>query len=167
MVQCLQYDTNSEELKLDVKHVFQLLGRDPEHVHLNNLEHHKVPGLVDEALHVLYSKQHSAPVRIYCDSCVVISLIFHWVVTIMCKRLMQLMIAEALPAVRKCIPAYYIEHYLKFQNHFSLKCLISKHLTSVEQRNGYVHLHDDYQTLKLNSHYFQSFWPSNKTNVLH
>lgn len=116
-----------------MKHVFQLLRRDPEHVHLNHIDHHKVAGLVDEALHVLYGKQHSTPIRVYCDSCVVISLIFHWLVVIMCKRLMQLMIAEALPAVHKCIPTYYIEHYLKFQNHFSLKNLISKHLGDVEQ----------------------------------
>ena len=113
------------------------MKRDPEHVHLNQLEHHKVPGLIDEALNLLYYHKHQdEPISVYSDACMVISLVFHWLVVYACKRLMQLMIAEALPSVQNFIPTYYIEHYLLFQHHFSLKKLISKTLCDIEQTNG-------------------------------
>ena len=119
--------------------MFQLLKRDPEHVHLNQLEHQQVPGLVDEALNVLFYRRHDdETISVYSDTCMVISLVFHWLVMNLCKRLMQLMIAEALPAIRDCIPTYYIEHYLIFQNHFSIKKSIAKHLREIQQSNGYV-----------------------------
>ena len=136
---CLQYFTKSEELKVDTRHLFQLLERDPEHVHLNHLDHYKVAGLVDEALNILYhDNQLDEPVRVYSDSCMVISLFFHFLVMTLCKRLMQLIVAEALPAIQNCIPIYYIEHYLIFQHHFSLKCLIANQLNNIGQNNGQV-----------------------------
>ena len=135
----VQYDSTSEELAFDTRHLFQLLKKDTEYVHLNQLKHQQVAGLVDEALNVLfYRRQEDESISVYIDTCMVISLVFHWLVMMLCKRLMQLMIAEALPTIQDCIPTYYIEHYLSFQNHFSLKNLVSTYLRDIEQSKGYV-----------------------------
>ena len=50
----VQYDSTSEELAFDTRHLFQLLKKDSECVHLNQLKHQQVAGLVDEALNVLF-----------------------------------------------------------------------------------------------------------------
>ena len=135
----VQYDSTSEELAFDTRHLFQLLKKDSECVHLNQLKHQQVAGLVDEALNVLFYRwQEDESIFVYIDTCMVISLVFHWLVMTLCKYLMQLMIAEALPTIQDCIPTYYIEHYLSFQHRFSLKNLMSTYLRDIEQSKGYV-----------------------------
>ena len=115
------------------------MEKDPDHTTLLSIEHHAVAGIVDEALHAL----HHAPdkiigetIKIYSDSCLVISLIFHWLVLTMCKRLMQLVVPEALASLHTCIPTYYIENYLMFQEHFSLKSLVVRRLKDLRSHNG-------------------------------
>ena len=98
-------------------------------------------GLIDKALNVLFChRQDDESFTVYSDACMVISLVFHWLVMTLCKRLMQLMIAEALPIIKDSIPTYYIEHYLNFQNHFSLKKIVSKHLKDSDLNKRYVSL---------------------------
>jgi len=77
-------------------------------------------------------------------ACMVTTMITQWLVRFMCKKLMQLMTPEALILKRKYvnmynmvilfyivyflfrnIPKFYLETYLRFQNHFSIRELIA------------------------------------------
>jgi len=68
-----------------------------------------------------------------------LSLLVQWLVRHFCKQLIQLMTPEALVLHEKQIPASYIQHYLSYQKHFSLKGLIQQQLDKVAaQGNRYV-----------------------------
>ena len=66
------------------------------------------------------------------------SLLVQWLVRHFCKQLIQLMTPEALVMHEEQIPASYIQHYLSYQKHFSLKDLIQQQLGKViVQENRY------------------------------
>ena len=132
---------------------------DPESSSLRFIEHNQITAVVDEALHLLHhapDKNVDEPILVYSDSCMVISLIVHWLVMSLCKQLMRLLIPEALPFLQGFIPKHYIEHYLVFQEHFSLKKLITMHLESLgehvqqletlEQVNEQLEIFEEYKT---------------------
>ena len=54
----------------------------------------------------------------------VVTLLQQWLVRYLCKRLMQLMTSEAFILYRNLLPSSYLENYISFQAHFSLKELI-------------------------------------------
>ena len=60
------------------------------------------------------------------------SLLVQWLVRHCCKQLIQLMTPEALVLHEEQIPASYIQHYLSYQKHFSLKDLIQQQLDKVQ-----------------------------------
>ena len=64
--------------------------------------------------------------------CLVVALLQQWLVRHLCKRLMQLMTSEALTLYRNVIPSSYLENYLSFHTHFSLKELILKYHLALE-----------------------------------
>ena len=55
-----------------------------------------------------------------------------WLAVYMCKRLLQLMTAEALTLARRRLPRWCVDCYLSYQNHFSLKDLIDSSLQSLK-----------------------------------
>lgn len=70
------------------------------------------------------------------EGALVVSLLQQWLIRHLCKNLMQLMTTEALTLHRRRIPASYIDHYLTYQQHFSLKELISHHYLAAQSCNG-------------------------------
>ena len=67
-----------------------------------------------------------------------VALLQQWLVRHFCKRLMQLMTSEAFILYQKTLPSSYLENYISFQAHFSLKELILKYHRALECRRGYV-----------------------------
>ena len=114
---------------------------------------------VSEAMQLAY--EGAPPPDINCEDygklgasdevCMVITLITQWLVRFMCKKLMQLMTPEALILKRKyvkhviclyytmvyslfrSIPRSYLETYLKFQSHFSIKDLIAEKIQMLDE----------------------------------
>ena len=58
------------------------------------------------------------------NALLVVSAATQILVRCMCKRLMQLMTSDALCLHHRKVPASYIQNYLNYQSHFSLKSLI-------------------------------------------
>ena len=92
------------------------------------IRHENVAVLIDDALHTLHhgpkpTDKHT-PFEIYTDACMVIAVLTQWIIGYLCKHLMQLMTPEALTVHCKDFPTVYIQNYLKFQEHFSLKELV-------------------------------------------
>lgn len=86
--------------------------------------------VVDEALHVLFHGPHpnekDASIEIYVDACLVISLLLHWLVRYLCRRLIQLLHFYKVPNV-------YVQSYLKLQEHFSLKNLLEMQFKKLDE----------------------------------
>ena len=59
------------------------------------------------------------------EACMVVATLIQWLIRYFCKKLMQLMTPEALTIHRMKIASTYIDNYLQYQGHFSLKKLIS------------------------------------------
>ena len=68
--------------------------------------------------------------------CLVVTLLQQWLVRYLCKRLMQLMTSEAFILNRNVLPSSYLENYISFQAHFSLKELILKYYQALEYSKG-------------------------------
>ena len=136
----MQYTVGSDELKADTEHLFEVIKCDKDHKCLSNLKPYTVVEVVDEALHTLYKTQRwtESISEVYNDACMVISLILHWLVITLCKKLMQLMIPEALATIKNSIPDFYIRYYLEFQEHFSLKLQIERHLDGMRKQTRYI-----------------------------
>ena len=71
----------------------------------------------------------------------VIAVLQQWLIRYMCKSLMQLMTPEALALHQQKIPISYRRSYLLYQDHFSLKDLITKYWERVSNGNRYVFLY--------------------------
>lgn len=94
-----------------------------------------VRNAVDEALYLLYhapGPKEESPYDVYIEDCMVISVLVHWLVSYLCKRLMQLMTPEALMYYNKEIPHMYQRHYLKYQQHFSIQELVKMQLEKLK-----------------------------------
>lgn len=84
---------------------------------------------IPEALQGLYhsgSKDRRTDLSI--NACMMISVFLQWLVSHVCKRLMQLLTTEALTTRYKTLPHHYTESYLKHQSHFNLQALIDKQI---------------------------------------
>ena len=66
------------------------------------------------------------------------ALLQQWLVRYLCKRLMQLMTSEAFILYQNVLPSSYLENYLAFQSHFSLKELILKYHHALKHSGWYV-----------------------------
>ena len=118
-------------MQSDADQLFDAILRDKEFSQLiSQINHGNALAVVDEALHVLFHGPHpnntDALIAIYEDACLVISLMVQWLVSYLCKRLMQLLTPEAFIVHLSQIPKYYRESYLQLQEHFSLKNLVEK-----------------------------------------
>ena len=102
-----------------------------------HIQHGNALAVVDEALHVLFHGPHpnekDAPIEIYVDACLVISLLLQWLVRYLCRRMIQLLTPEALAVHLHKIPIVYVQSYLKLQEHFSLKNLVEKQFKNLEE----------------------------------
>ena len=97
-----------------------------------------VRNAVDEALYLLYHAPgpgEDKPCDVFVEDCMVISVLVHWLVIYLCKRLMQLMTPEALMYYNKEIPHTYQRHYLKYQQHFSIQELVDMQLAKLERND--------------------------------
>ena len=72
------------------------------------------------------------------ESCLVVALLQQWLVRYLCKRLMQLMTSEAFILYRSLLPSSYLENYIAFQVHFSLKELILKYHQALQHSAWWV-----------------------------
>jgi len=61
------------------------------------------------------------------NALLVVSATTQILVRCLCKRLMQLMTSDSLCLHHRKIPGSYIQNYLNYQNHFSLKKFIESH----------------------------------------
>ena len=128
-------------MELDAEEVFALVQRDSEFAgqilrlttETNSTE--TIYSSVTEALRILYQTKSTKVVSkdISVNACLVVSVLTHWLVRHLCKRLMQLMTSEALCMHHRKVPASYIQTYLNHQQHFSLKSLLEPQHTFIEQ----------------------------------
>ena len=81
-------------------------------------------------------QDEAAPMSL--EGCLVLALLQQWLVRYLCKRLMQLMTSEAFILNRNVLPSSYLENYISFQTHFSLKKLILKYHQALEYSKGWV-----------------------------
>ena len=97
---------------------------------LEGITHEKVAVVIDEALDALHHGPESTEkdallmFELHTDALMVIAVLMQWLLSYVCKRLMQLVPPEAIPVHCSGIPTVYIKNYLVFQEHFSLKKLI-------------------------------------------
>ena len=127
---------------MDANYLFPILCQDPSfdgaYQGLTVDSSHKA---VSEALHVL----HTAPdpvtddvtqIDVSPEGCLAIGLLQQWIIRHMIKELMKLMTTEAVTLHRKKIPASYIDNYLMYQQHFSIKKLLDLKLRALQSCNG-------------------------------
>ncbi len=89
---------------------------------------------VKDALDLLhYAKTLDVP-STSANACMVISMLTHWLVRYLCKRVMQLMTSEALCMHHRRIPASFIQSYLNHQHHFSLRELLETQSKKLEEQ---------------------------------
>ena len=105
----------------DAQHVITLVCEEPA---FNGcwkmLETSQIPVVVNKMLdHLLLVPDKSQ--NLDDDISFVTAVLLQWLVTYLCKKLMQLMTPEALLNNHQKIPSHYISAYLNHQNHFSLK----------------------------------------------
>ena len=99
---------------------------------LQSLEERMIPKIVDDAIQPL--KQGTEQSLVLAGSTeLVVAVLQQWMISYLCKRLLQLMTPEALVTNHKKIPSHYISHYLNCQSHFNLKDLIVRFHSNVTQ----------------------------------
>jgi len=136
---CSKLQYSVAELQSDAIELFDaILGEDLEFRQVfPQIDRGNALAVVDEALHVLFHGPHpdekDAPIEIYVDACLVISLLLHWLVRYICRRLIQLLTPEALAVHLYKIPIVYVTSYLKLQEHFSLKNLVEMQLKKLDE----------------------------------
>ena len=109
------------------------MKRDPEFLaSLDGLDEDSIPETVDKAIDALLNENDK--VTVSRTICSVIAFLQQWLVTYLCKRLMQLVTPETLIANHKKIPRHYIDVYLNHQHHFNLRELISDYQNALSPR---------------------------------
>ena len=125
---------------MDADHVFSQLKQDPAYDGvLQHLTFSSAYQAVVEAMQVLHTAPGSegeVEEGLSTEGGMVVSLLQQWLIRHLCKSLMELMTTEALTLHRKKIPASYIDNYLTYQQHFSLKEFISHHYQAAQSCNG-------------------------------
>lgn len=126
--------SSAAELLADGAHIEQLvLDNKTTHAgQLKDLAEVDIPEVVDEAMTFL--KQDGVELDMTANTEIVTVLVQQWLITYLCKRLLQLMTPEALVTNHKKLPNHYISHYLNQQSHFSLKgVIVSYHSNLVQE----------------------------------
>ncbi len=131
------------ELEADADHLFQLIQCDPKYEGLlQTLTHEVAMHAVADALNLLYSapgpKGVGGQLDLTPEGCMVVSLLQQLLVRLFMKRTIQLMTTEAVILYRNKIPYSYLNHYLSFQDHFSLKDLITSYHAAYNATRMYV-----------------------------
>ena len=123
---------------MDADRIFKQLLQDPAYdAAFQNLSFHSAYQAVVEAMEVLHSAPDSEGKGVLSTKGgMVVSLLQQWLVSHLCKGLMNLMTSEELILHRKKIPADYIDSYLTYQKHFSLNELICQHREAMQTCNG-------------------------------
>ena len=135
-------------MKVDADHIFKVIQEEPEFKGIMvEVNQENVAALIDEALHTLHHgpgpNNTDRPFEIYTDALMIIAVLTQWIVNYLCKQLMQLMTPEALAVHCEKIPTVYLENYLKFQEHFSLKELVERQFYQLKVNEWLVYkLHD-------------------------
>ncbi len=118
-------------MEIDAEHVFSVIRSDSklEGV-LHNLTQRDTHYAVVEAFNVLLTASEPSSksqdlAALNSGACIVVSLLQQLLVRLFTKRLMMLMTTEAVILNRKKIPPTYLENYLCYQAHFSLKKIIT------------------------------------------
>ena len=124
------------ELQLDTNHIFNLIKIDKKYANLlRNLPYREGMIAVTHALNLLYSApppgEEWGQRDLTPDGCMVVSILEQFFIRLFTKRLMNLMSAEAVILNRNKIPCTYLENYLSFQAHFSLKMAIENCLVAL------------------------------------
>ena len=115
------------ELEMDAKHVYNIIGSDPKIKDVfQTLTHQNAHDAIVKAFDVLStplepSSKLQKPKTLTPGACMVVSLLQQLLVRLFTKRLMLLMTTEAIILNRNRIPSTYLENYLCYQAHFSLR----------------------------------------------
>ena len=130
---------NIEELKMDSEYLFHLLCRDSAFKEAyETLTIDSVQQALPKTLQILRTSQRecSIPTQMSPEINLVMDLIEQWLVHHMTKQLMQLMTTESIIVHREYIPAVYIDNYLTYQQHFSIKKLLSLQVKALQSQQG-------------------------------
>ena len=138
----LQY--SEEELRSDTAEVMEIIMLDSEFsgqiLRLMSMESNSeatqvIHEAVVEALNVLHFTKSVEEFRreVSANACMVVSMLTHWLVRYLCKRVMQLMTSEALCMHHRKIPSTFIQAYLNHQHHFSLKELLETQMKELDE----------------------------------
>ena len=105
---------------------------------LAGITHENIAVVIDEALDILHQPTDADNLEVHTDALMVIAVLLQWLVSYLCKKLMQLVPPEAIPVHCGGIPTMYIRNYLEFQEHFSLKELIDRQLLQLQGNDWLV-----------------------------
>ncbi len=94
---------------------------------------------LEEAFCVMYDNSNKFQ-DLQHEGCLVICVLEQMMVRILLKRLMQVMMIEAVIEKRNAVPLSYIYNYLKFQTHFSLKETITDYYMAYQHTMRYVNI---------------------------
>ena len=128
---------SDQELKYDADYLFDLVQSEIQHSSLEELNISTFT--VIETFKILISVPGSSiaqgDIQFTDDIGLIFRLLVQWFIHYLCKSLMQLMTPEALALFHKWIPDAHSWSYLVFQEHFSLKCLLS-HYCQLQEISG-------------------------------
>lgn len=133
---------SAEELERDMREVLNQVLRDSEFAgrillmtsesYYNSTE--DIYKAVVEAFDALHDPCAERNIKqdVSINSLLIISALTQFLVRLLCKRLMQLMTSDALCVHHRSVPTSYIQNYLNYHNHFSLKSLIEARLSLIK-----------------------------------
>ena len=133
---------SAEELERDMREVLNQVLRDSEFAGrillMTSETYYDNTGDIYKAVMEAFDSLHDprAELNINQDvsinALMVISAVTQLLVRLLCKRVMQLMTSDSLCVHHRRVPTAYIQNYLNYQNHFSLKSLIETRLGLVK-----------------------------------
>lgn len=124
--------TNDLEEDFEAVYVCNKVRKNPEYAgSLKDIREHSSTKAISTAIESLINKDQPTSRT----TCMILSMLQHWIITYLCGKMMQLMTPETLVIKRNLIPSYYIKLYLNHQCHFSLKQLIKGYHESLYSGN--------------------------------
>lgn len=128
------FQCSPEELSLDMREVLNQVLRDSEFAGrvllMTSETYYDSTGLIYKAVMEAFDALHNPRAQININQDVsinallVVSVVTQLLVRLICKKIMQLMTSDSLCVHHRSVPTSYIQNYLNYQNHFSLKKLI-------------------------------------------
>lgn len=125
-----------DELKHDAHYISHFVQADPEfHGLLAKIGPQEVASAVAEAVQKLHEARapqgNNITINVSPEACMMVEIAIQWLIMHLCKRLVQLMTPEALVIHRNKISSSYVNSYVDFQSHFSLKSWVHHHVTAL------------------------------------